>query len=149
MTFPIVLAHGIARFDILAHKAHKLLGDEDERDDDSTHYFRRIKSTLIADGFHVHHSSVSWAKGVTVRAREFKKNVEHILHEGNAPKVHIIAHSMGGLDARHLLFEHQDDAMHEKVAPVTTIGTPHLGTSFADWGIENKGKLLKLLVDRS
>jgi triacylglycerol esterase/lipase EstA (alpha/beta hydrolase family) len=42
--------------------------------------------------------------------------------------VHIIAHSMGGLDARHLIVDIV--TMADKVGTLATIGTPHLGTSF-------------------
>ncbi len=50
---------------------------------------------------------------------------------------------MGGLDARHMIVRH---GMAASVASLTTIGTPHNGTSFADWGIEHKGdKLIKSL----
>ena len=139
MTFPIILAHGIARFDA----ARELL-DDDDGVDDGTHYFRRIRSTLLAEGFNVHHSSVSFAGSVDVRSRQLKENVERVLHEAGASKVHIIAHSMGGLDARHMLFDHQDERIHERVASLTTIGTPHLGTSFADWSICHTDKLFTL-----
>ncbi len=141
MTYPIVLAHGICRFDELLRD---LLHDDDGPDD-RTHYFRCIRSTLQAHGFTVFHSHVSWAANVRVRAGELKTNVEGVLAATGATKVHLIAHSMGGLDARHMLFEHQDDRMHEKVASITTIGTPHRGTTFADWGVTN-GVLVRMLL---
>ena len=137
---PIILAHGIARFDALARE----LVDDDDDVDDGTHYFRCIRSTLLAEGFNVHHSSVSFAGSVDLRSRQLKENVERVLHETGAPKIHIIAHSMGGLDARHMLFNHQDERIHERVASLTTIGTPHLGTSFADWGIGHTDELFTL-----
>ena len=49
---------------------------------------------------------------------------------GDAEKVHIIGHSMGGLDARFMIVN--NPAMRGKVASLTTIGTPHWGTVFAD-----------------
>jgi triacylglycerol lipase len=58
--------------------------------------------------------------------------------------VHIIAHSMGGLDARHMLYDGRNEGFHDKIASVTTIGTPHLGTSFADWGIRHTRELFRL-----
>ena len=139
----MVLAHGIARFDA---PLRDILKDE-EQVDDRTHYFRRIRSTLQAKGFTVEHSSVPWAAGVSVRAAALKGEVERVLGKTSAKKVHIIAHSMGGLDARHMLFEHQADNMHQKVASVTTIGTPHWGTCFADWGVTNATALLAVLQE--
>ena len=141
MTYPIVLAHGIARFDVLARE----LVDDGAAAEDATHYFRGIRSTLRNAGFRAHHSNVPWAESVSNRAEALKSNVECIRRREDCSKVHVIAHSMGGLDARHMLFEHQRDRMHEKVASVTTIGTPHLGTSFADWGVEHASELLAML----
>ena len=121
MRYPIVLAHGIARFDVLLRD---LLRDED-MSDDRTHYFRRIRSTLQGAGFPTYHSSVPWAESVAVRSRALRANVEQVLAATGAQKVHIIGHSMGGLDARHMLFDGRADGIHERVASLTTIGTPH------------------------
>ena len=46
-------------------------------------------------------------------------------------RVHIIAHSMGGLDSRYMISRL---GMENHVLSLTTIGTPHRGTAFADWG---------------
>jgi triacylglycerol lipase len=140
-TYPIVLAHGIARFDLLL----RAILDDEDRLEDSTHYFRCIRSTLKAKGFEAIHSSVPWAESVRNRAAALKTEVERVLSNGHR-KVHIIAHSMGGLDARHMLFEHQDARIHEKIASLTTIGTPHLGTTFADWGIEHGAAVMHILA---
>lgn len=142
-THPILLAHGICRFDLLL--AHTVLPHDNGRSD-CTHYWRLIRSTLAHDGFSVHHGNVPWAESVRVRAAALRQDVERVLFETGADKVHIIAHSMGGLDARHMLYEHRIDAIHEKVASLTTIGTPHLGTSFADVGLELAQSLLFVLA---
>lgn len=47
-------------------------------------------------------------------------------------KVNIIAHSLGGLDARYLVSILKSD----QVVSITTIGTPHLGTPLADWAVK-------------
>lgn len=49
----------------------------------------------------------------------------------NAPKVVIIAHSMGGLVARAYMRAHGE----ARVAHIFTLGTPHFGTSLASKGI--------------
>lgn len=145
-THPIVLAHGIARFDLIAKEVFDRIDALGEDLEDRLHYFRGIRSTLRADGFTVEYSDVPWAESVGRRAAVLKTNVEHVLREHDAEKVHIIAHSMGGLDARHLLFDHRGEGFHEKVSSLTTIGTPHLGTSFADWGIRNTIPLRGILA---
>lgn len=149
MTYPIVLAHGIARFDVLRHEFEQIeqekgVGDEKEIDD-RLHYFRRIRSTLRAEGFDAHHSDVSFAAAVKIRASELRRDIEAVLENTGASCVHVVAHSMGGLDARHMLFKGRDEGFHEKVASLTTIGTPHLGTSFADWGVSHAHELFQLL----
>jgi triacylglycerol lipase len=129
-TYPIILAHGIARFDFLSNL---LLHIDNDAGDDGLHYFRNIRTHLMAHGFDVHHSEVGWAADVEVRADGLKVEVERILSKTGAEKVHIIAHSMGGLDTRHMLYKNRDQQLHKKIASLTTIGTPHLGTDVADY----------------
>jgi triacylglycerol lipase len=68
--------------------------------------------------------------------------------QGIRRRVLIIAHSMGGLDARYMLAHL---GMADRVAALVTVATPHLGSPYADWCIKNLGermggmKLLKLL----
>lgn len=137
--YPIILAHGIARFDFLLNffaKTFETLGLTDESPNDALHYFRGIASHLRLHGFDVHQSSVSFAAPVERRAEDLRDEVNRVLALTRQEKVHIIAHSMGGLDARHMIITHE---MAPKVCSLTTIGTPHLGTSFADWGLTHQG----------
>ena len=129
-TYPIILAHGIARFDFLSDL---LLRIDNDDSDDGLHYFRNIRTHLMAHSFVVYHSHVSWAADVEARADDLKAEVERILHETGAEKVHTIAHSMGGLDARHMLYKNRDQQLHKKIASLTTIGTPHHGSAVADY----------------
>lgn len=140
-TYPIILAHGVCRFDILANRLPRL----DNTEDDRLHYFRGIRSALRQEGYDVWHSGVEWAAGVATRARGLKRNVDQVLATTGAAKVHIIGHSMGGLDARHMLYDFRDQGVHARVASINTIGTPHWGSSFADWGLEHLGELERLL----
>ncbi|MBI4717536.1 MAG: hypothetical protein HY763_07010 [Planctomycetes bacterium] len=128
-TFPIILAHGIARFDALSDQLFRV-DDNDAADD--LHYFRNIRTHLQSHGFVVRHSHVEWARGVDIRAATLKREVERVLSDCGAEKVHIIAHSMGGLDSRHMLFNNRDTDFHRKVASLTTLGTPHHGSPVAD-----------------
>lgn len=136
---PIILAHGITPFDRVIHPFSEI----DNRDDDRFHYFRKIRSSLIENGFLAFHSRVSWASGLDRRSSDLKKEIGRITENFSRwPKVHIIAHSMGGLDARQMIFRYQ---MQDRIASLTTIGTPHLGTSFADWGMKRFGYLIDLI----
>jgi triacylglycerol lipase len=137
--YPIILAHGIARFDFVLKyfsKTFDTLGLSLVSANDGLHYFKGIASHLRMHGFDVYQSSVSFASGVERRAGDLRNEVNKVLGLKKQEKVHIIAHSMGGLDARHMIVNYD---MAVKVSSLTTIGTPHLGTSFADWGLAHQG----------
>jgi triacylglycerol lipase len=136
-TYPILLAHGIARFDFLRRHFVRHLGLDDDSLSDHLHYFRHIQSHLEPHGFDVRHTTVGFASSVEARAADLKAEVERVLAATSHTKVHIIGHSMGGLDARHMIV---DLGMEASVCSLTTIGTPHSGSSFADWGREHRGE---------
>lgn len=137
MTYPIMLLHGVCRFD--AFWRHNLPVDNtDEPLLDLLHYFKGIRLHLKGQGFDVHHSSVPWAASVTDRARSLLLNVQSVIDRTGAAKVNLVAHSMGGLDARHMMFlDRRRGRIHERIASLTTISTPHAGSPFADWGVRN------------
>ncbi|MEZ4513088.1 MAG: hypothetical protein R3C62_14565 [Chloroflexota bacterium] len=72
--------------------------------------------------------------GLPQRARDLSLAVERILADSKADKVHIIGHSMGELNGRFLLCPHRNN-LSSRVRSLTTVGMPHPGTSFADWGL--------------
>lgn len=159
--YPIVLAHGIARFDALSdllnaeltqlvgqslvdHALHFLNGFGIQLHQDSIEYFKGIASFLEGKDFTVYAPRVSFGAGVQKRSEDLRGAINGILAGGNG-KVHIIAHSMGGLDARHMIV---DLGMAASVASLTTIGTPHLGSSFADWLVEHQADALRDVAAR-
>ena len=81
--------------------------------------------------------ALSPTAGVAVRARELKQFLDR-----HAPgeSVHIIAHSMGGLDARYMI---SCLGMSRRVLSLTTLGTPHRGSPVADWGVQRLKHLLR------
>ena len=140
MSLPIVLAHGIVPFDalyrpILQAGLRRFLRRPDKYD-----YFSGIASHLKHHGYTVFAPRVPFAAGVHKRAQALKHRVESILECTGADRVHLIAHSMGGLDARHMIV---DFDMAGRVATLTTIGTPHCGTSFADIGLAKVDWLIR------
>jgi triacylglycerol lipase len=52
------------------------------------------------------------------------------------PRIHLIAHSMGGLDSRYLI--HYLDP-ERRVRSLTTIASPHHGSPIADWTLDTAG----------
>ena len=134
---PIVLAHGGGRFDILlafirdrlpaggaVRSFNRIVGDR-------LGYFRYIRRALAERGFEVHDPTLSFVAPLAKRAEDLKRAVERILApHGPSAKVHLIGHSMGGLDARYMIARL---GMADRVAGLVTIGTPHLGTGQADY----------------
>jgi len=144
-TFPIVLVHGIARFDILAVIIRDKLKIPDNGHGEQLDYFKGIKDHLEANGFTVSAPNLSFAGSVDVRAEGLSNHVNDVMQRTGSPKVHIIAHSMGGIDARHMIV---DKGMADRVATLTTIGTPHHGTPVADRIAQPGGALLLQVLDR-
>src|SRR5262249_37405885 len=129
---PIVLTHGLLGFDELRVGGWTL-----------AHYFPRIPEMLSAAGNRVLVARVCPTGGVAERAQQLKGFIDQHL-PGEA--VHLIGHSMGGLDCRYMITRL---GMGERVRTLTTVGTPHRGTAFADWGVRRLerfvGPLLGLL----
>jgi triacylglycerol lipase len=115
---PIVLVHGLLGFDRL-QMGGWVLAD----------YFPGIPKALRAAGNRVLVASLSPTAGIADRARQLK---DLLNRESPGEPVHLIGHSMGGLDARYMISRL---GMAGRVLSLTTLGTPHRGTSFADWGL--------------
>lgn len=144
MRYPLILTHGFARFDILVHLARSCLPAPaaiqwfNGAVGDAWGYFRHVQRTLERHGFEVHEVATKFGGSLQSRARALRGAVERILGPSAANpqgKVSIIAHSMGGLDARYMITRL---GMADRVAALATIGTPHLGSSFADWRLKER-----------
>jgi triacylglycerol lipase len=122
---PIVLAPGLWGFNRISAFGHTIQD-----------YFPGIRERLEATGNRVVVARVSPTEGVARRAQDLKRYIESELPTG---PFHVIGHSMGGLDARYLTSKL---GMENRVLSVTSVGTPHRGTSFADWGISRFARLL-------
>jgi triacylglycerol lipase len=100
-------------------------------------YFRGVRDRLVALGHEVHLVRVSPAGGVSRRAAQLARQIERL----DAPRVNIVAHSMGGLDARYAI---SLLGLAPRVASLTTVGTPHRGTPIADASALALGEWRKL-----
>ena len=109
--YPIILAHGIVVKDLKFFKA-----------------FGKIEKTLKDAGYEVYTSRTDGFGTVESNAEQLKEQIREILANCNVDKVNIIAHSKGGLDSRYMI-ENLD--MENSVASLTTICSPHKGSSFA------------------
>lgn len=117
MPASIVLVHGLCGFDRL-YAFRRPMKD----------YFPGIREHLEAAGHRVFGAQVSPTAGIARRALDLKRFIDR---EVPAGPVHLIGHSLGGMDARYAVAKL---GLESRVLSLTTIGTPHRGTSFADWG---------------
>lgn len=115
---PIVLGHGICGFDELRLGSWRL-----------ARYWPGIPEALTRAGNRVLVARVAPLGTVAERAAQLKAFLDR---EAPGEPVHLISHSMGGLDARYLI---SCLGMAPRVLSLTTISTPHRGTAFADWGL--------------
>lgn len=116
---PIVLVHGLFGFDRIGVGPVSLID-----------YFHGIPRALRAAGNTVVVPRVHPTAGMARRVEQLARWISAAVPEG---PFHLIGHSMGGLDARLLL---DDPVWRARTLSLTTIGTPHLGTSLADvWSI--------------
>lgn len=127
---PIVLVHGLLGFDRIKVGPFTLL-----------RYFPGIEDALTEAGHRVAVPNLAKTRGVSHRGEQLR---QFILEQFPNECVHIIAHSMGGLDARYMVSRLD---MQERVLSLTTIGTPHRGTAFADWTLRHFGRTSKPLLN--
>ena len=132
--YPIVLVHGFSGF----------------RDLGPLDYFFRVVDDLTSQGHEVYAPALPPYNGSAHRARVLARFVDDVLAQSGRAKVHLIAHSQGGIDSRRLI---SVLGYADKVASLTTIATPHRGTPLADIaktapeGVLNPaGKLLAWLI---
>lgn len=112
--YPVVLAHGFFGFEELGGL-------------DFATYFYGVKADLAAVGENVFTPAVDPFNDSVTRGEQLLAQVEDIVRQTGAKKVNLVGHSQGGLDARYVAHVRPD-----LVASVTTIGTPHAGSSLAD-----------------
>lgn len=101
-------------------------------------YFRGVRERLASCGVDAHFPAVPPTASIEARAEALARYLAGI---ENGP-VHIVAHSMGGLDARHLI--HRLDDRH-RVRSLVTVATPHHGTPLAVWVLEGRALLPRFL----
>jgi len=128
LSAPIVLAHGLLGFRRIGLGPVTLAW-----------YFREIPGILRAAGNRVLVTRVHPTAGSERRAKMLG---EQILASFPDEPVHLIGHSMGGLDARALV---ADRSWEGRILSLTTIATPHLGSGIADFAKLRVGRFFHLL----
>src|ERR1051326_2499872 len=128
---PIVLVHGLLGFNEIKLGPLRL-----------ARYFCDLPASLIVAGNRVLVPRLSPTGGVRERAAQLKAFLEQF---PPAEPVHLVAHSLGGLDSRYMI---SCLGMAERVLTLTTVATPHRGTSFADWGVNRFARLVRPISER-
>src|SRR4051812_14796193 len=114
---PVILVHGLFGFDRIGVPGARL------------HYFRGIARHLESLGCHAHAVRLARAASVPEPPKQLAAKIEALGHD----RVDIIAHSLGGLDARYALAHL---GLASRVRSLVTVGTPHRGTPLADLATE-------------
>ncbi|KAG0186880.1 hypothetical protein DFQ28_007188 [Apophysomyces sp. BC1034] len=122
---PIVLCHGLYGFDLWGPDAFPRL---------QLHYWNGVEDALAKLGAKVIVTSVSKTGSIAERARQLHEILKVVM---DGKDVNFVAHSMGGLDCRHLLSHIKDRSY--RVRSLTTICTPHRGSPVMDWFRDNVG----------
>ncbi|MFT5144171.1 MAG: triacylglycerol lipase [Rhodothermales bacterium] len=81
---------------------------------------------------------------IPFRAAAWAEIVGQILEETGANKVNLIAHSMGGLDARYLISRL---GFHDRVACLVTVASPHRGSALANIVLESPERMQGWMTD--
>lgn len=114
---PVFLHHGIFGFDELRLGPVRIA------------QFPGIPAALDAAGHPTFLTRVHPTASVASRAAQLKASILRQLPP-DTDRVVLIAHSMGGLDARYMI---SHLGMHSHVAALLTVTTPHRGASLADF----------------
>ncbi|KAF4458007.1 triacylglycerol lipase [Fusarium austroafricanum] len=122
--YPIVLAHGLFGFAEIRLSPYF----------PAVEYWHGIRDALTAQGATVLTPTVPPSSSIADRAAALRSALEAYAPMPEA--VTIVAHSMGGLDARYMLSHLAPLPVH--VAALVTVATPHRGSAFADYLLDEE-----------
>ncbi|KAF5023834.1 hypothetical protein F66182_4092 [Fusarium sp. NRRL 66182] len=122
--YPIVLAHGLFGFAELRLSPYF----------PAVEYWHGIRDALTAQGATVITPAVPPSSSIADRAAALRSALE--AHAPVPEAVTIVAHSMGGLDARYMLAHLAP--LPTRVAALVTVATPHRGSAFADYLLDEE-----------
>lgn len=115
--FPIVFAQGLFRLSSLGSPQQSPFN-----------YFRGVDVALRKEGNEVLITRVCSGESLEERACLLKKQIQESF-ASQRNKINIIAHSMGGLDARYMISKL---GMGERVASLVSVSVPHRGSYLAE-----------------
>jgi triacylglycerol lipase len=127
---PIVLHHGIFGFGNFQVGRWRF-----------SYFAGGIERAIAERGHPLIVSRVHPTAGIATRARQLKETILRQLDIMGKPDdpIIVLAHSMGGLDARYMI---RCLGMADRVRALVTISTPHRGSSYAAWCLRHLGQRL-------
>jgi triacylglycerol lipase len=100
-------------------------------------YFNRVAPLYTSRGHEVLEPTVDPLGSLDARSSELANTINSKWPGDD--DIYIVAHSMGGLDARRVVA--RDDSIGRRVRKVLTVATPHLGSPVADALLDGKHPL--------
>ncbi|KAK7042343.1 ubiquitin-related modifier 1 [Favolaschia claudopus] len=124
--YPIVLSHGLYGFDTRGPTSFPSM---------RMHYWSNVLNILRKHlRAEVIITSVPGTGSIVARSEALDKQLQS---KARGRGLNLLAHSMGGLDCRHLI-SHIKPTEYVPLS-LTTVSTPHRGSPFMDWCAENIG----------
>ncbi len=125
---PVVLMHGFGYFASMRRGGH----------------LHHEAMNLRAHGVTAYAPNVAAYDTVRARSKLWRSRLDFVLEETGAERLNLIAHSMGGLDARYLI---SVLGMHDVIASLVTVSTPHRGTGVAEIVLKQPQQLREWTAD--
>lgn len=132
--FPIVLLHGMGGF-VETNGLIKI------------QMFTGVVDDLTQSGNQVFQTLAQPYDTSEERAKMIVPQLEKILAQTGAKKLNLVGHSQGGLDAR-IIASPGGLGMGKKIASISTVATPHLGSGVADFALGITAKVPDGIIDK-
>jgi triacylglycerol esterase/lipase EstA (alpha/beta hydrolase family) len=123
-SYPVVLCHGLFGYNRIGPTSMPWF---------QLSYWKGAEEALQSIGCQVYTSRVAPVASLKTRAHELRRFLEGLSQEKGITKFNLIGHSMGGLDARYMISHLSESKNAFTIASLTTIATPHRGSSFMDY----------------
>lgn len=101
-------------------------------------YFRGVEQALEGHGASTYFPTLPPFAGIAQRARVLADDLSTL----KVDRIHLIAHSMGGLDSRYCIHHFDPE---RRIASLVTIATPHRGTPLASWVLDGDGLFQRVI----
>jgi len=98
--------------------------------------------TLRGHGVHAFAPNIVPYAKIETRAEQWAEKIEQLKEQYGYEKFNVVGHSMGGLDMRYAISRL---GITDSVATLSTVATPHLGTSLAELVLTTPGILREKL----